>query len=368
MSGDLDGKSVLVTGGTGTFGRAFFRHVLREYKPRRLICFSRDEFKQWELRGELRAELGEEAIRCMRWFIGDVRDLERLRMAFRPVDIVVHAAALKHVPTGEVNPIEVIKTNVMGAENVVTAAIEQGVERVMALSSDQACAPINLYGASKLCAEKLFVAANALSGDGGARFAAVRYGNVIGSRGSVVELFFEQARSGGPLTITDRRMTRFWLRIERGVEFVCECLGRMRGGEIFVPLCPSGLVVDLAEAVSPGVPWVETGIRPGEKMHESLISDVEARTTVAIEGGYIIEPEADWYERQHDGGTRVEGRNGGYQSDTNNWLLGAASLRALVHSADPPVPAPDRAAGHRGGDGDAQVGGGLDAGAPDPGL
>src|SRR3990167_8470126 len=295
MSGDLDGKSVLVTGGTGTFGRAFFRHVLREYKPRRLICFSRDEFKQWELRGELRAELGEEAIRCMRWFIGDVRDLERLRMAFRPVDIVVHAAALKHVPTGEVNPIEVIKTNVMGAENVVTAAIEQGVERVMALSSDKACAPINLYGASKLCAEKLFVAANALSGGGGGRFSAVRYGNVIGARGSaggsVVELSLEQARNGGPLTVTDRRMTRFWLRIERGVEFVCECLGRMRGGEIFVPLCHSGLVTELACAVAPEFHWIETGIRPGEKLHESLISDVEARTTVAIDGGYVIEPE-----------------------------------------------------------------------------
>ena len=358
MNPYLDGKSILVTGGTGTFGRAFIRHVLREYRPRRLICFSRDEFKQWEFRKELGPTFG-----CLRWFIGDVRDLERLQMAFRPVDVVVHAAALKHVPTGEVNPIEVIKTNVIGAQNVVTAAIEQGVERVIALSSDKACAPINLYGASKLCAEKLLVAANSMSGDGGTRFSAVRYGNVVGSRGSVIELFREQAAKGGPLTITDRRMTRFWLRIEQGVEFVCSCLGQMRGGEIFVPHCPSASVVDVAEAIAPSVATLETGIRPGEKLHESLISEIEARQAVAIEGGYIIEPEADWYERHIDAKPDSEPSSYGHQhrleqaysSNSNDWQLGVEEIRSIV-LADPAFSAPDRAGRRGGGDGAAALG------------
>jgi len=332
----LNGRSILVTGGTGTYGRAFFRHVLSRYDPRRLICFSRDEFKQWQMREWIEREFpGRE---CVRWFIGDVRDHQRLRMAFRPADIVIHAAALKHVPSGEVNPIEVIKTNVMGAQNVILGAIECGVERVLAISTDKACQPINLYGASKLCAEKLLVAANALSGENGTVFSVVRYGNVVGSRGSVIPLFLERAESG-VLPVTHAEMTRFLLRIEQGVEFSVESLGRMRGGEIYVPKIPSARIVDLAKAVNPDARIDITGIRAGEKLHESLISPLEARNTVECGDHYVIEPEADWYERTMVcGSAPSEAQPAGagcdgvseYRSDTNEHWLSHGQLQALV--------------------------------------
>lgn len=280
----LNDKSILITGGTGSFGRQFVHLALQRYKPRRLIVYSRDELKQYEMHQEFDAP-------CMRYFLGDVRDRDRLMQAMRGVDIVIHAAALKQVPAAEYNPMECVKTNVHGAENVIAAAIERGVERVIALSTDKAANPINLYGATKLVSDKLFVAGNNLAGGHRARFAVVRYGNVVGSRGSVIPLFRTLLASGKrELPITDPRMTRFWITVEQGVGFVLKSLERMQGGELFVPRIPSARITDLAEAVAPGVPTKVVGIRPGEKLHEVMCPRDDAHLTLEFADHYVIRP------------------------------------------------------------------------------
>lgn len=280
---DWKKQVVLVTGGTGSFGKEFIRILLAEYKPAKVIVFSRDELKQHEMR---EAGFGQPNLR---YFIGDVRDLSRLKRAMDGVDIVVHAAALKQVPACEYNPMEAIKTNILGTANVVEAALETIVSKVLALSTDKAVSPVNLYGATKLAAEKLTVQSNAYSGERPSRFSCVRYGNVIGSRGSVVPIFLRQ-RQNGTLNITDKRMTRFWLTLEQGVRFVLHCIEVMQGGEVFVPKLPSTSIVELAQAIAPQAKLNEVGIRPGEKLHEVLISEDEARTTVEIENMYVIQP------------------------------------------------------------------------------
>ncbi|MBE9479571.1 MAG: UDP-N-acetylglucosamine 4,6-dehydratase (inverting), partial [Chloroflexi bacterium] len=278
---DWKEKDVLITGGTGSFGRKFVKIMLEDYQPAKLIVFSRDELKQHEMRS---AGFDHPSLR---YFIGDVRDLMRLRRAMQGVDIVVHAAALKQVPACEYNPIEAIMTNIIGGRNVVEAALDTGVEKVMALSTDKAVNPINLYGATKLAAEKLFVQSNAYAGGTGTRFSCVRYGNVVGSRGSVVPVFVKQ-RSKGRITITDERMTRFWLSLEEGVRFTIRCIEQMEGGEVFVPKIPSMRVVDLANAIAPDTEIEVIGIRPGEKLHEVLVSEDEARHTLELEDMYVV--------------------------------------------------------------------------------
>ncbi len=325
---DLDNASILVTGGTGSFGREYVRTVLDRYKPRRLVVFSRDEMKQWEMQRTFGNADGR-----LRFFIGDVRDRDRLEMAMREVDVVIHAAALKHVPVAEYNPFECIHTNTLGAENVVQAALRTKVKQVIALSTDKAANPINLYGASKLAADKIFIAANNLSGSIGTRFSVVRYGNVAGSRGSVVELFNELARNGATeVPITDPRMTRFWITLRKGVDFVLSCLGMMHGGEIFVPKIPSMRVVDLASALVPGAGHRTVGIRPGEKLHEVMITEDDARMTLELADRYIIEPAFAFWARERyegDGAVRVVD-DFRYASDTNDQWLDAATLRALI--------------------------------------
>jgi UDP-N-acetylglucosamine 4,6-dehydratase len=285
----LADRNILVTGATGSFGRAFVRKVLREGSPRRIVIFSRDEMKQYEMEADLtQAGLMQ---RSVRFFLGDVRDQSRLELAMNGVDTVVHAAALKHVPAAEYNPFECIHTNVMGAENVVRAALRCGVQKVLALSTDKASAPINLYGASKLASDKIFIAANNLSGHKGCKFSVIRYGNVMGSRGSVVPLFRKLIDGGADsLPITDQRMTRFWISLDQGVSFVMSCLATMHGGELFVPKIPSIKIVDLAKAMAPNVSLKNVGIRPGEKLHESMITEDDARTTVELDDRYIIVP------------------------------------------------------------------------------
>jgi UDP-N-acetylglucosamine 4,6-dehydratase len=280
----LNDRSILITGGTGSFGRAFTRMLLQHYRPRRLVIYSRDELKQYEMHQELNAP-------CMRYFIGDVRDRDRLIQATRGIDVVLHAAALKQVPTAEYNPMESVKTNVHGAENVIAASIENEVERVIALSTDKAANPINLYGATKLVSDKLFVAGNNLAGGHRTRFAVVRYGNVVGSRGSVVPLFRSLLASGRrDLPITDARMTRFWITLEQGVAFVLKSLERMHGGEIFVPKIPSARIVDLAQAMAPGIATTVIGIRPGEKLHEVMCPRDDSHLTLEFADHYVIRP------------------------------------------------------------------------------
>lgn len=280
---DWTKKVVLVTGGTGSFGKKFIEIMLKEYHPAKLIVFSRDELKQHDMRA---AGFDHP---CLRYFIGDVRDQPRLRRAFDGVDIVVHTAALKQVPACEYNPMEAIKTNILGSSNVIDAALDAGVEKVLALSTDKAVNPVNLYGATKLAAEKLFVQSNYYAGDKTTRLSCTRYGNVVGSRGSVVPVFIKQ-RGNGKITITDERMTRFWISLEQGVRFVIRCIESMHGGEVFVPKIPSMSIIDLAKAVAPRVEVEITGIRPGEKLHEVLISEDEARTTVELEDMYVVMP------------------------------------------------------------------------------
>jgi UDP-N-acetylglucosamine 4,6-dehydratase len=326
---DLNGKSLLITGGTGSFGTHFVRTVLARYTPRRLAIFSRDEAKQYVMA----QRFAPPEHSCVRYFIGDVRDRDRLEMAMRGIEIVIHAAALKHVPTAEYNPFECIQTNVHGAENVVHAAIRAGVEQVIALSTDKAASPINLYGASKLAADKIFVAANALSGTAPTRFSVVRYGNVVGSRGSVLPLFQRLHAEGAPdLPITDIRMTRFWITLSQGVDFVLSSLTMMAGGEIFTPKIPSMKLVDLADCVAPGLKHRIVGIRPGEKLHEVLITEDDARSTVDLGDRYVIEPAFPFWRRGgYDGATPVPvAEDFGYASNTNvDWLDGA-SLSALL--------------------------------------
>ena len=329
---DLDGKSILVTGGTGSFGKAFTRYVVENHKPRRLVIFSRDELKQWEMAGELSMERHP----CLRYFIGDVRDATRLDMAMRGVDYVVHAAALKQVPTAEYNPFECIHTNVIGAENIVQAAIRNRVQRVIALSTDKAANPINLYGASKLASDKIFVAANNLSGSPDILFAVVRYGNVIGSRGSVVPLFRDLIAKGADgLPITDERMTRFWITLAQGVQFVLSCLKLTRGGEIFVPKIASMRIADLAKAMAPQLNHKIVGIRPGEKLHEVMVTEDDSRSTVELADRYVIEPAFHWWKRRsfaEDGAAPVaDGFR--YASDTNNQWLDVAGLNRMLRES-----------------------------------
>jgi len=317
-------QSILITGGTGSFGRKFVEVMLKDFHPRRLIIFSRDELKQHEMRADGFDHPS------LRYFIGDVRDQRRLFRAMHGVDIVVHAAALKQVPACEYNPIEAILTNIMGGRNVIEAALDAGVGRVMALSTDKAVNPINLYGATKLAAEKLFVQSNAYAAGTGTRFACVRYGNVFGSRGSVVPVFLRQ-RETGSLTITDERMTRFWLTIEQGVRFTIACIERMQGGEVFVPKIPSMKVVDLAKAIAPEAEIEVIGIRPGEKLHEVLISEDEARHTLDLEEFFVVEPPASpwfglgWRDR---GKPLPEGFS--YRSDNNQHWLSVEEIRSMV--------------------------------------
>jgi UDP-N-acetylglucosamine 4,6-dehydratase/5-epimerase len=314
---------VLVTGGTGSFGKKFVEIMLREYHPKRLVIFSRDELKQHDMRtsGFDHSSL--------RYFIGDVRDLARLQRALAGVTVVVHAAALKQVPACEYNPFEAIQTNIMGGRNVIDAAIDQRVHRILALSTDKAVNPINLYGATKLCAEKMFVQANAYAGAQETRFSCARYGNVVGSRGSVIPVFVEQ-RKRGRITITDPRMTRFWLTLEHGVRFVIGAIEQMHGGEIFVPKIPSMRLLDLAEVVAPGCLVEYIGIRPGEKLHEVLLSEDEARSAVEMDEMFVIKPAHPWWNR----GNWVCGRelptDFRYTSDTNEQWLSHQQLQELI--------------------------------------
>jgi UDP-N-acetylglucosamine 4,6-dehydratase/5-epimerase len=311
---DWSQQDVLVTGGTGSFGKKFVEIMLRECHPKRLVIFSRDELKQHDMRA---AGFDHPSLR---YFIGDVRDAARLQRALAGVTVVVHAAALKQVPACEYNPFEAIQTNIMGGRNVIDAAIDQGVAITLALSTDKAVNPINLYGATKLCAEKMFVQANAYAGAKATRFSCARYGNVVGSRGSVIPIFLEQ-RKRGRITLTDPRMTRFWLTLEHGVRFVIRAIEQMHGGEIFVPKIPSMRLVDLAAAVAPGCVVEYIGIRPGEKLHEVLLSEDEARTAVDWDEMYIIQPSHPWWKSGNwvQGSKLPEGFR--YTSDGNeNWL------------------------------------------------
>jgi UDP-N-acetylglucosamine 4,6-dehydratase len=335
---DLNDKVIFVTGGTGSFGRKFVSTILQHYRPRKLIIFSRDELKQYDMENAVRAAYPPEVHSCMRFFLGDVRDRDRLGQATRGVDYIIHAAALKQVPAAERNPSECIRTNINGAENVVWAALQNRVKKVIALSTDKACNPVNLYGATKLASDKTFVAANNLSGDIGTRFSVVRYGNVVGSRGSVVP-FFRQllAEKAEFLPITDDRMTRFWITLQQGVNFVLSNFEIMRGGEIFVPKIPSMTITDLARTLAPGVPHRNVGIRPGEKLHEVMIAVDDAHATVELEDRFVIEPQFGEYTRTSfakDGsGTPVVDRFS-YGSDNNTeWLDGPGLLEILERHA-----------------------------------
>lgn len=319
----LDGASVLITGGTGSLGKSLVEYFLKETKVRRIVIFSRDELKQQQFRDYLQND------ERLRWFIGDIRDLERLKRAFHGVDYVIHAAALKQVDTGEYNPMEFIKTNVLGSQNVIDASIDAGVKRVVALSTDKASSPINLYGATKLTADKLFVAANNYSFSYGTIFSVVRYGNVMGSRGSVIPFFLKVAAQGKPLPITDLRMTRFWISIESAVKFVIESLEIMTGGELYVPKIPSMRIIDLANAVAPGTRLEEIGMKPGEKLHEEMISADDSRRTVMLKNRYVVTPVvAEWGYKTPKGSAMSEGE--AYRSDTNELWMSEADIQHFI--------------------------------------
>jgi UDP-N-acetylglucosamine 4,6-dehydratase len=316
----LDGASILITGGTGSLGRSLVEYLLNHTKARRIAILSRDELKQQDLRIEFLNDPR------LRWFLGDVRDLDRLKRAFHGVDYVIHAAALKQVDTGEYNPMEFIKTNVLGSQNVIDASIDAGVKRVVALSTDKASSPINLYGATKLTADKLFVAANNYSFTYGTTFSVVRYGNVMGSRGSVIPFFREIAAQGKPLPITDLRMTRFWISIESAVKFVIDSLEMMTGGELYVPRIPSMKIVDLAKAVAPGASLEEIGMRPGEKLHEEMISADDSRRTIALANRYVVAPVvAEWGYQLPRGLRMPDGQ--AYRSDTNELWMSESDIK-----------------------------------------
>lgn len=320
----LDGASILVTGGTGSFGTAFISYALAECNPRRLVVLSRDELKQYEARQRFADDPR------LRWFIGDIRDRRRLERAMYGVDYVVHAAALKQIDTGEYNPFEFVQTNVTGSQNVIEAAIEAGVKKVVALSTDKASSPINVYGATKLCADRLFVSANHYAAGHPTRFCVVRYGNVMGSRGSVIPLFRALAERGDVLPITDSRMTRFWITLPQAVRFVADSFDQMHGGELYVPRIPSMRLIDLARAIAPNSPLKEIGIRPGEKLHEEMISPDDARRTVRHGDRYIVMPHiAGWgYQPPEDGEPVPEGF--AYRSDSNDLWLSERDLLHLV--------------------------------------
>jgi UDP-N-acetylglucosamine 4,6-dehydratase/5-epimerase len=322
---------VLVTGGTGSFGQKFVEVMLREYQPRQLIVFSRDELKQHDMRasGFVHPSL--------RYVLGDVRDLGRLDWAFKGVSVVVHAAAIKQVPVCEDNPFEAIQTNITGCHNVIDAAVKQGVHQILALSTDKAVNPINLYGATKLCGEKMFVQANAYAAGSDTHLSCARYGNVVGSRGSVIPIFLEQ-RKRGRITITDRRMTRFCITRAQGIRFVIRCLEAMHGGEIFVPKIPSMRLVELAEAAAPGCEIQDIGIRPGEKLHEVLVSEDEARNTVEVEDMYIIQPAHPWWNQEKWNSARRLPEGFRYASETNTHWLTKQELSELVSAEDTSMP------------------------------
>lgn len=324
----LNGKSILVTGGTGSFGKKFVQMILERYpEVTRLVVYSRDELKQQEMSQQFSPSQHPQ----LRYFIGDVRDKDRLWRAMESIDTVVHAAALKHVPVAEYNPFEAVKTNIIGAQNVIEVAIDRGVRRVVALSTDKAAAPINLYGATKLCSDKLFVAANNFKGSHDIRFGVVRYGNVMGSRGSVIPLFLKE-RHKGTLPVTDERMTRFNITLEEGVEFVLFALGDMQGGEIYVPKIPSYRLLDVAEAIAPGAKIEIVGIRPGEKLHEEMITETDGLNTLEFDGYFIIVPsthsatEKAWTER----GGQACASGFRYCSDRNDQWLKVKDLRRLI--------------------------------------
>lgn len=319
----LYNKTVLVTGGTGSFGKKFTKKAL-ELGVKKVIVFSRDELKQYEMKQEFNND------KRLRFFIGDVRDQDRLHRAFDGVDIVIHAAAMKHVDACEYNPFEAVKTNINGAQNIIEAAIDCGVEKVIALSTDKACAPVNLYGATKLASDKLFVAANSYVGDKPTRFAVVRYGNVVGSRGSVVP-FFKKVHETGVVPITDERMTRFWITLDQGVQFVLDNLERMHGGEIFVPKIPSMNIMDLAKAIAPECETKIVGIRPGEKLHEAMIMEDDARHTVEFDTYYVIQPEFPFWSKKFAEGGKELPEGFEYTSDKNDEWLTIEKLRNLVN-------------------------------------
>jgi len=331
----FDNKSILITGGTGSFGKQYIKTLLERYKPKRLIVFSRDELKQFEMEQVFNHE-------CMRYFIGDVRDLDRLQQAMNGVDFVIHAAAMKQVPAAEYNPTECLKTNIHGAENVIRAAIDNEVDKVIALSTDKAANPINLYGASKLASDKLFVAANNMTGGHKTTFAAVRYGNVVGSRGSVVPFFKQLIESGTDhLPITHEDMTRFWITLQQGVDFVLKNFGRMQGGEIFVPKIPSVRVVDLAEAMAPGLKQKIIGIRPGEKLHEIMCPADDSHLTLEFSDHFVIRPTISFYHVEHDYANNSMGEKGVpveqgfvYDSGTNSQFLNVDEVKEFNRLAN----------------------------------
>lgn len=330
---DLNQQSIIITGGTGSFGNSFVRYLLKHTNPARIIIYSRDEYKQFMMQQEIEDPEGK-----LRFFIGDVRDRNRLYRAFDGVDIVVHAAALKHVPLMEYNPIEAIKTNISGAENIIDAAIDCGVKRVVALSTDKAVNPVNLYGATKLVSDKLFIAANAYTGNKATRFSVVRYGNVAGSRGSVIPFFKKRIQEGASeLPITDLRMTRFWISLQQGVELVVKAITESQGGEIYVSKIPSFRITDLATAMAPELPQKAVGIRPGEKLHEVMVTETDSLNTYETESNYIIYPSLNWWSSRKnqflDHSQRVtEGFV--YSSDSNSAFLSVEEIQTLLKVFD----------------------------------
>lgn len=327
----FDQKTILITGGTGSFGNLMVQTILERYKPRKLVIFSRDELKQFHMA----AKFPKSAHPNLRFFIGDVRDEARLKEAFRDVDFVIHAAALKQVPAAEYNPFEAIKTNVLGAQNVIRAAIDTKVSKVVALSTDKAASPINLYGATKLCSDKLFTAANHMSGEDGARFSVVRYGNVVGSRGSVMP-FFMAKRKEGVMPVTDERMTRFSITLQDGVDFVLKCFSIMHGGEIFVPKIPSYRILDVAKAIAPEARVDIVGIRPGEKLHEVMVPEDEAHMTLEFDQHFVIQPSLGWASGQPRYLSQGKPCKTGfcYSSGTNETWLTVEQIRDLLKHTD----------------------------------
>ena len=319
----INDKTVLITGGTGSFGQKFVEIALRDHNPEKIIVLSRDELKQFDMQQMFNKDSR------LRFFLGDVRDRERLYRAFKDVDIVIHAAALKQIPAAEYNPFEVIKTNVIGAQNIIEAAIDCNIEKVIALSTDKAANPINLYGATKLCSDKLFVAGNSYSPHQETNFSVVRYGNVVGSRGSVIPFFMEQ-RCNGKLPITDPRMTRFWITLEQGVRFVLQCLENMVRGEIFVPKLPSTKVTDLAVAIAPECELEVVGIRPGEKLHEVMITEEDARRSVEFDHHFVITPNFGWWKKDNCNGGKPLPDGFVYSSDRNDWWLTKDEVKKMI--------------------------------------
>tara|TARA_B100000686_G_C16803036_1_gene987597 strand:+ start:4904 stop:5893 length:990 start_codon:yes stop_codon:yes gene_type:complete len=321
-------KSILVTGATGSFGQRFVSRLLEEHNPSRVVIFSRDELKQFEMQQKLQSSK-------LRYFLGDVRDKSRLHRAFQGVEIVIHAAAMKQVPASEYNPMEAVKTNIIGAENVINVAIDQKIEKVLALSTDKASNPANLYGATKLCADKLFTAANVLSGFSKTKFSVVRYGNVINSRGSIVP-FLKNQKKSGIVTLTDERMTRFWITLDQGVDFVAQCLSRMKGGEIFIPKIPSMSVVDVIKAIAPDCKVEIIGIRPGEKIHETMITSDDAISTIEFDNYYVIIPSTEHKDLEKYKNKKFKFVEPGfsYSSDNNSDWLTIEQFNELVSDSE----------------------------------